>query len=380
MFSLRLDAASFSRYTGSVRHLLSGHKSIGRWLLAAALACAVAALFVVTQRAQPPRLMDRATRMPSWGEMDRAFPLPGPALMRLHPDWDTDSRTGDAPETFRLDTSTGVETPLVGLDAVLAKHDNDHWQVSSDGRTLLFSSSDFVNGGIGYDLCGLDGAGLTRIPRPVIGNEAVWLRDGRGWACLDGGLDWDRHATLVVNRLGSPREQRLPLSGTPEAIRRVAEQETLLGFRADGHALVWTFAPGYKGNGEGTEASEMLADFAVAPGATIHLASVPLPQGVSLDWLLLSPRGDRLACLTSRETPSRWPRLLQPLLRRLGVKTPPSQTLELWVSDLDGRNRRLVGGLTTSADTDEVELTQWTGDERTLTFEHHGDLYAVPVD
>ena len=50
------------------------------------------------------------------------------------------------------------------------------------------------------------------------------------------------------------------------------------------------------------------------------------------------------------------------------------------MSDLNGRNRRLVGGLTTPDDTDELRLTQWTGDERTLTFEHHGALYAVPAD
>ena len=72
--------------------------------------------------------------------MDSAFPLPGPALMRLHPDWDTDSRPGTLRRTFRLDTRTGVETPLPGLDAVLAKHEGDNWQVSPDGRTLLFRS------------------------------------------------------------------------------------------------------------------------------------------------------------------------------------------------------------------------------------------------
>ena len=348
----------------------TSYKRYGRWLLVAALVCAVAALFVVARRAQPPRLMDRATRVSPWNLMrEEALPLPGPALLRIDTDIDLEHT-----RTFRLDTDTGVETPLPALDAVLAKHQGDNWQVSPDGRTLLFRCFEGVNSDwIAYDLCGLDGTGLTRIPRPVIGGDMLWLPGGRSWACLDRGR-------LVVNRLGSPREQRLPLTGTPEAIQRVAERETMLGFRADGHALVLTFAPGYVGDDGRPEACSELADFAVAPGATIHLAPVPLPQGVSLDWLLLSPRGDRLACLTRRETPSRWPRLLQPLLQRLGVKTPPSRTEELWVSDLDGRNRRLVGGLTTPADAGEFRLTQWTGDERTLTFEHHGALYAVPVD
>ena len=362
---------------------MSGRRSIRPWLLAAALIGAVAALFVAARRAQPPRLLDRATRMPSrTSPWDGVFPLPGSALLRIHPDDDLEYA-----QAFRLDTSTGVETPLAGLDAVLAKHENHNWQVSPDGRTLLFGCSDDVTGGVAYDLCGLDGTGLTRIPFGAMGNDAAWLPDGRGWAYLD----WDGHAPLVVNRLGSPREQRLPLSGTPEAIERVADRGHLavLGFRADGHALVWTYPPSDKGSVQSAEAPAMLADFAVAPGATIHLVPVSLPQGVDNPELLLSPRGDRLAWLTRRPTPSRWPRPLQPLLRLLGVKIPSSQTQEVWVSDSEGRGWRLVGGLTTSDDAGdlamsddagEVRLTQWTGDERTLTFEHHGALYAVPVD
>ena len=274
-------------------------KRYGRWLLAAALVCAVAALYVVARRAQPPRLLDRATRVSPWDLMrEEALPLPGPALLRIHTDNDLEHT-----RTFRLDTDTGVETPLPALDALLAKHQGDNWQVSPDGRTLLFRNLDLGDGGIAYGLCGLDGTGLTLIPRPAIGGDMLWLPDGRGWACLD----WDRHAPLVVNRLGSPREQHLPLSGTPEAIERVAERETMLGFRADGHALVWTFAPRYVGDAGSPEACSELVDFAVAPGAAIHLTPVPLPQGATLGGLLLSPRGDRLACLTHRETPSRWP-------------------------------------------------------------------------
>lgn len=357
-----------------------------RWKWAWALAgLAIAAALWLAWRAQPQPLLKRATRVaPCWPDNQyyrSLFWVSGHEIL-IEQDTQYGENTADT-QFFRLDTSTGKEMPLAGLNAVVKKHTPGvgGWQISPDRQRLLFSDWGYNHyNGVAFGVIGLDGTGLQEFPRPSSSGDMLWLHDGREWATLEPGENSDDPSEvvkpqLIVDSLDSPHELCLSLQGSREAVRAVNDGR-LLGFLPNGHALVLANCMGpqnaHRPDGD-------FCEFAVEPNATIRSYTISLPPGAEVHGVSLSPQGTRLAWFVDRDYSAVRPTPTERFERLLGVR-PPAHAVELWTSDVAGQNRHLIGYHVAPSDADFIPLLLWSPDGKRLLFDYKESLYTIPTD
>ncbi|MDQ2798632.1 MAG: hypothetical protein M3Y13_03195, partial [Armatimonadota bacterium] len=111
----------------------------------------------------------------------------------------------------------------------------------------------------------------------------------------------------------------------------------------------------------------------------IRSYTTPLPPGAVVGNVALSQQGTRLAWLMDCDGSKQRPDLVKRLERFFGVPAPV-HVIQLWTSDVAGRNRHLIGYQAGAYKDDDIPLLQWSPDGKRLLFEYKQSLYTVPTD
>ena len=120
---------------------------------------------------------------------------------------------------------------------------------------------------------------------------------------------------------------------------------------------------------------------ASAPGSRAQAVNPTLPAGATVEALVYSPQGDRLAWVINRATFSP---LALPLLRRWlpGFIARPQRSASLWVSGTLGEAMHEVGHIPVRPQGHTfylLDYVRWQPDGKTLSFVSNDNLYTVPV-
>jgi hypothetical protein len=202
------------------------------------------------------------------------------------------------------------------------------------------------------------------------------MQDGRHWAELVRTYDSDHDKHAVLHDVMRPKEStRLPFASA-DAIQWHGDQHELIlsPERMFIELNPAEFNP--EKDHSTTQIVEASLDTNPMPRAT-HILS--LPVGEKLNEVAFSPQGDRLAWFC---TVQRTPSLFTWLLHRLhfsNIHTP--LTTELWISRMNGRERRLIGSVDVPLKSEDApDNLRWLTDGRKLSFVYRNALWKVAVD
>jgi hypothetical protein len=116
------------------------------------------------------------------------------------------------------------------------------------------------------------------------------------------------------------------------------------------------------------------------PNSVVNAIAPAVPADAQVESLVYSPRGDRLAWIISRSTPSP----LAFLLRRLPHYDPtPNRTYSLWVSGVMGEHPHEIGHIPVRPGGRQyylIDYVRWQPDEKKLSFVSNDTLYTVPAN
>ncbi len=117
-----------------------------------------------------------------------------------------------------------------------------------------------------------------------------------------------------------------------------------------------------------------------APNSIAHAVTLTLPAGSTVQSLVYSPRGDKLAWIINRTVPAPfaflhrwWP----------SYKAIPQKTTALWVSGTLGENLHEIGHIPITEHGRHfylLDYVRWQPDGKTLSFVSNDTLYTVPAD
>ena len=341
------------------------------------------------------------------------FPPPG-----------TPFKGDNPPSAYRLDTTTGVKTPMPAFDRrfgpSLTVIGNGFWpkqpaavancQLSPDGSRVL----QFPYNNSGWKVQSLDGTDAATWPRRhenVCRERQAWCTDSRRWVKFyePGDSRWGP-TLMLVSPKHEPRTSYIELFDVaiPNITRKVVIPDPALAGRSfySDRVVCMTrddqliTAP-YSNYAEELDASSPddgpqagnaspppVLEFTVynlrQPRVTGQYVVLAQPPGAVCYAYALSPDGSRV--LVSARVPHAvpGPPIVQRLLTMLGARQ--EESLGLWISHLDGSHRQLIG-LVPPAPVDAgrppidrvPHLLNWLPNGREAGFILHGDLYTVPV-
>ncbi len=275
----------------------------------------------------------------------------------------------------RYDTRTGIQTDLTALEQTLFAHRcNMHtsaWQVSPDGKYLLWNGSDTIAGTDPatqqpalllkerWYVTSLDGKQTQTWPRVTSDHPcAFWLSDSHQW------VEWHDHYSnngaqlrMEIHTIGKDAVTFLNSALDPRSYMPIGltgpENGLCVSPRVgDGDVTLvrWAMTPGFVSH-SGT--------FLPTPGKTGPIEAIVSPQGDRIAWKFGATPGPRFLSGT------RFMRHLHP------------SEAGLYVSRSDGSDMRLLGAFHTPPD--ELIHLRWTPDGRRLSFACRGSLYTVPA-
>ncbi len=210
-----------------------------------------------------------------------------------------------------------------------------------------------------------NGSRTVKWPYDNYGDNGCWLPDSRHWASLEVG---SAGTILLMFSLDNPQITRIPLS-LPMA------SSYLLGVTPQGHALFANDRPETHSR-FGSDTLTVVDANITTHLPTMRTFSIKKPDQENGDWgqVSLAPQGDRLAWVYFSNRPSSIGSWVSLWTKHSYVGG--RETLDLWVSRLDGSPPRYVG---------EVNGQQlsfgawWTPDGKSLSLTVDGASYAVPV-
>jgi len=116
------------------------------------------------------------------------------------------------------------------------------------------------------------------------------------------------------------------------------------------------------------------------PNSVIHAVVPPLPAGTTVEALVYSPQGDRIAWIMDRD----WPTPFAFLRRWLPRYAPtPRRTASIWVSGPLGENLHEIGHLPYQPKRQKfclIDYVRWQPDAKNLSFVSNDILYTVPAN
>jgi len=203
-------------------------------------------------------------------------------------------------------------------------------------------------------------------PYRFYNNDGHWLADSRQWVSLETA---SAGKTLLVFSLDKPQIKRILLSLPPDA-------GDLLGVTPQGHALFSNPCPDVRSRIGSDTLTVADADITTNP-PTIRTFSIKKPDQQNGDWgrVSLSPQGDRLAWVYFSNQPSGITAWFTYWTKHsyAGGK----ETLDIWVSRLDGSAPHYVGNLNGQS----LSFGAcWAADGKSLNLTVGDKSYAAPVD
>jgi len=116
------------------------------------------------------------------------------------------------------------------------------------------------------------------------------------------------------------------------------------------------------------------------PNSVIHSVVPPLPAGTTVEALIYSPQGDRVAWIIDRDWVSPFA-FLHRWLPRYAPK--PRRTASIWVSGPMGENLHEIGHILFHPKRQQfclIDYVRWQPDEKNLSFVSNDILYTVPAN
>jgi hypothetical protein len=262
-----------------------------------------------------------------------------------------------------LDPGTSKETPISGLNKYFpedAYRMIGYWRLSSDGQWLLWPQR--KREGSTWYAARLDGTQIESWPQPpgdAVGAEFpyyAWTNDSRRWvAIVHRGTQLDA-ASGSLDRPGVVRE-----IGRIHEMKRYAGYpgHTMLGVTSANNAVaaIWQ---------SGQEEPVHLVEFPFdSQHHVVRSFYVPLPNGMLVRDITLSPHGDRLGWVL------------------FSLTNPHGQLLdELWVSRVDGTQFRKLAEVSYATlfpmgDENHPKFLAWTQDGTRLSFIYKNAVCTV---
>jgi hypothetical protein len=282
-----------------------------------------------------------------------------------------------------LDTVTGKRAPILSAAAGRANLGGraTDFSVSPDGKWFLWRTTK-VGRAPSWNVCEVEGRRYAE-SKPVESElpqlrfwTGAWMPDSRRWVELAGDT---KKPFLVIKGVNSgEKDQFIPVHWIPSGpMRTVDLLPNVLGVTRGGHVIATAALPS-------SATSVELFDFApVANGSAKKISIMLPPEVLSVDEIILSPGGDRIAWRLQCIRASRFGAWLQKLFH---VKNPGFRnTVELWISKSDGSGMQEIGHTEAVPnaqylDSRHPHSIRWTPDSKKLSYLYMNRLYTVPVE
>lgn len=309
----------------------------------AALACAAHVATRPVRAANARKIMD----LPEWNAaLDAYYPLPDGDILLVQDSWRTavTSLHGDR----RREAALAARLPRF-RSAEIGKELN----LSPDGKWFLY------NEGGKWQVVSSDGSqAISRRSRPSDGLSGYWLPDSRHWFALSSA--GPSNAATAVTRYDRDSEN------TTSARRDMMwDYYRQLGAFTGDHGLGIT--------GRVSDGAVSVVTFSVSPDQEPrNIWHMPVPPDAVGDLdVSLSHKRDRLVWRFYRTPP---PLGIGKLNHTAVTRWMKPTHNTLWISDLDGRNMRMVYDADAA---DQIADVSWSADDREILFVNHQKLWGV---
>lgn len=279
-------------------------------------------------------------------------------------------------QAFLLDSVTGKQTPLTGLQKALNFAMEDATSTSPDGKWLLCTPFNVVNPVYAISL----NDAVTRKWNVECSPNRPWIPGTSRWMHLASDL---APAKVTVYDAARPKEKRTlavtsAVSISPHFLQDILSLPASPPVVTPDNRLLALFDEHYEGPFAPFTTTLHLAEFRIEPSRLILLRTKKLRTFVAPKNLVAQPvissQGDRVAWFQSTSyTPSgsRFRKRLNP------EDTTQGSITTLHVMRLKGSGERTIGKL--DADIFSENL-QWRPDGKALSFVCKRNLYTVAVD
>lgn len=289
-------------------------------------------------------------------------------------------KDGDRFEFVRLDTDTGVRTPLEALNQncrnslhsqstniLPSMHFPPEATLSPDRKRLLLGPD--LLSQMGEKPClvfavNLEGKEEVRIKMVPLFSFAIWLHDSHRFLA-DEATDGNGEP-VMVHDLDRPKQ------ATRLNVRVNPFDETLVGITQEEHLLLRHW------NGRDAAGSVQIADIGTqAPSAPVRRFAINLPISAIVERAEISSDGKRLAWLLEYDYSAphaQWLHRLWP-----SYKLTAESRLGLWVSRLDGAEMTEIGHKYYEDRPGELTDLQWLPGDKKISFIYNDALYTVDV-
>lgn len=336
----------------------------------------IACVLMILLMRPEPRLLERAVRLTPRAIPNHLFLLSHHnnvlADWKFYPGTTTQKWTLD-----HFDILTGKQFPLERLSHLVnesgAGMGFNFQQCTSDGQRLLWPTDNLT--AMSADLSG---------SQPVRWNcgdlrELHWLSDNRHWF----GLVMDAHARFIGARIYDRQDPEKVISR--RTIRPAEfDQMNFLCSPSSRQFLTTSFSGPHDGiNDYGSipkvNVTQWTFSTLMIPTANYTISISPNSKIVQIE---ASSDGKRLLFVLLRRHESPLISIAGQLWK--GFLVPPHCTVELEVSDIDGRNKRLVGmesePANSAPESEQVYDFFWEPDGRHIGFWHNDRLWTILTD
>ena len=256
----------------------------------------------------------------------------------------------------------------------------DSQAVSPDGRWYLCSNR--------WDDCLLAEVGGKRSYRYPSRNSdcyrhVLWMADGRRW--LENFLVNGFSHRLVLHDVANPKlSTAIPLADKaalyghlqaardPKTLIAVVNPNDDIGYNTDGSPPAPPTDPRFVVTRFGLQdRAPLIAQYHVMP-----------PHGSADATYWVSPQGDRIAWQVTTEQQNPMLALAHRIIP--SIQAPNVQTIEFWVSEINGGNMHELGLIESPLTKESGEPVwlnvEWLPGDRTLSFEYDSKLYTITAD